>query len=531
GTPDQLLVKAIEERRPILAANAAEAATIAPRGRRRIHNAMVVPLTEGSRVIGTLMVADRLSDISTFDNADLRLLETLSNQVALALGNGQLEQAVNRLSEEDVLTGLVNRAHLLELVRDRLAAPAGKDRVPYVALLDLDDFKDVNDALGNDVGDRLLHAVAARLGTVVGADDVLSRPGGDEFAVLVNDDAPGTRAGRLAEAMLAALEAPFEVDDRAIAIRASIGVAGDAGDPASADTLLRNADVAMYAAKGEGKARIARFEARMAAAVAERHELTTALQRGLTNREFLLFYQPIHDLATGDLAGFEALVRWNDPERGLVGPGAFIELAEQSDIILELGRWILEEACGRLAAWRARWPGMKLRMSINVSPRQLAQPGFVEDTLAIVRASGVEPGRIVLEVTERALLADVDAASAKLTRLRDEGLGIAIDDFGTGFSSLSYLRSLPFSTLKVAREFIDVEQTDDDSWALTSSIVAMARALHMNVVAEGVEEGWQLQRLRDLGCDYAQGFLLARPADQATCEALIARLAIAALAA
>jgi diguanylate cyclase (GGDEF)-like protein len=489
---------------------------------RVLRNAMAVPLTADGRVIGTLLVADRLSDISTFEQGELRLLETLGAQVSLALGNGQLEQAVSRLSDEDVLTGLANRAHLLREVGERIAASAPGGPVPVVMLLDLDDFKLVNDSLGNDVGDQLLHAVGSRLTSVVGPDDLVARPGGDEFAILVADDPAGTRAMRLAEAILSALETPFEVGGEAIAVAGSIGVAAEAGEPPSADVLLRNADVAMYAAKGEGKARAARFEPRMAAAVAERHELMISLQRGVAEREFVLFYQPIHALTDDHLAGFEALVRWNDPVRGLLGPNSFIELAEQTDIILPLGRWILEEACGRLAAWEVRWPGRPLKMSVNVSPRQLAQPGYVDEVVAAVRASGVDPTHVTLEVTERAILDDQEEASAKLRRLRDLGLGISIDDFGTGFSSLSYLRHFPFTTLKVAREFVNVDAADDDSWALTNAIVAMARALHMQVVAEGVEEAWQLERLRALGCDFAQGYLLSRPVDQATTERVLA---------
>lgn len=489
---------------------------------RALRNAMAVPLTAEGRVIGTLLVADRMSDISTFEPGDLRLLETLGAQVALALGNGQLEQAVSRLSDEDVLTGLANRTHLLREVGERIAARVPGGPVPVVMLLDLDDFKLVNDSLGNDVGDQLLHAVGARLTSVVGPDDLVARPGGDEFAILVADDPAGTRAMRLAEAILSALETPFEVGGEAIAVAGSIGVAAEAGEPPSADVLLRNADVAMYAAKGEGKARAARFEPRMAAAVAERHELMISLQRGVAEREFVLFYQPIHALTDDHLAGFEALVRWNDPVRGLLGPNSFIELAEQTDVILPLGRWILEEACGRLAAWEVRWPGRPLKMSVNVSPRQLAQSDYVDEVIAAVRASGVDPRHVTLEVTERAILDDQAEASAKLRRLRDLGLGISIDDFGTGFSSLSYLRHFPFTTLKVAREFVNVDQADDDSWALTNAIVSMARALHMQVVAEGVEETWQLERLRALGCDFAQGYLLSRPVDQATTERVLA---------
>ena len=292
----------------------------------------------------------------------------------------------------------------------------------------------------------------------------------------------------------------------------SIGVA--AGHPGfgSADELLRNADVAMYSAKARGKNRVAFFEPEMATAVAARHTLTEALQRAVAAEEFVLHYQPIFEVATGRITGMESLVRWMHPTRGMVWPGEFIPVAEASDLILDIGRWVLDRSCRQAKEWHDRWPELRdLQISVNVAARQLEQPDFVDQVAEVVRSSGVDPATVVLEVTETTLLQNAEDAIAKLEALRGLGLGVAIDDFGTGYSSLSYLQRFPATAIKIARDFVAVDEGDADSWELASAIVSMGRALRLTVIAEGVEEPFQLERLRKLRCSRAQGYYLARP--------------------
>jgi EAL domain-containing protein (putative c-di-GMP-specific phosphodiesterase class I) len=286
--------------------------------------------------------------------------------------------------------------------------------------------------------------------------------------------------------------------------------------------LLRNADVAMYSAKARGKNRVAFFEPEMATAVAARHTLTESLQRAIAAEEFILHYQPIFDVATGRMTGVESLVRWMHPTRGMVWPGEFIAVAEGSDLILDIGRWVLERSCRQVKDWHDRWPDRSdLQISVNVAARQLEQPEFVDQVADIVRSTGVDPGTVILEVTETTLLQNADDAIAKLEALRDLGLGVAVDDFGTGYSSLSYLQRFPVTAIKIARDFVAVDEADTDSWELASAIVSMGRALRLTVIAEGVEEPFQLDRLRKLRCGRAQGYYLARPLPAEELEQLI----------
>jgi len=467
---------------------------------------------------------------------DLKLFETLANHTAVALENGQLEQslaALSQLKEElhhqafhDSLTGLANRALFSQRVDARLAAHGPAGTVAVVLFLDLDDFKLVNDTLGHGVGDALLVAVGERIRSHIRPQDLASRIGGDEFAILVSDQ-PDLKASLfIAERLSSSFAASYTVSGGTVHVNASIGVAAATPDTRTADDLMRNADVAMYSAKARGKGRIAVFEPHMAVAVATRHQLTASLQRAVTAGEFTLNYQPIVDLDDGTIVGLEALVRWEDPTRGTVWPVEFIPLAEESDVILRVGRWVLSESCRQAKLWEARFAGPdRVRMSVNISTRQLQQPDFVEEVIEIVRGSGVDPGAIALEMTETGMLQDIPDTLAKLRRLREVGLGISVDDFGTGYSSLSYLQRFPVTSLKIARDFVQVDESEPDSWELASAIVSMGRALHLEVVAEGVEHLYQLNRLRDLGCRYAQGYYLARPSPATKIDALLGRSA------
>ncbi len=528
---DPLLLRAVAERRGFVVDRPASEGTD-DATRRQVRNALVGPLLGEANLIGTIVVADRLSDISTFDIADLKLFETLANHTAVALENGQLEQSLEqlgRLKEElhhqashDALTGLANRAVFTQAVAKRLESTEADGHLPIVLFIDLDDFKLVNDSLGHAAGDALLIAVGDRLRAVLRASDLAARLGGDEFAVLIWDEPDLKMSMRVADRLTAAMGAPFQFDGRDVSVRASVGVAAGRPGMDVADDLLRNADVAMYSAKARGKGRVVVFEPSMHEAVMARARMSADLERAISAGEFILQYQPIVELATGRIAGVEALVRWQHPKRGRIDPDEFIRVAEDSDAILGIGRWVLSEACRQMHTWRAVAPSLPFTVSVNVSARELTQPEFVDQVLTIIRQAGVDPADIVLEMTETAMLQDWEATRAKLEVLRNAQVGISVDDFGTGYSSLSYLQRFPVSTLKIAHDFVAGDGPDEDGWALASAIIALGHALKLTVIAEGVERRSQLGRLRALGCEYVQGFYFARPLDPAAVGSLMA---------
>ena len=303
-----------------------------------------------------------------------------------------------------------------------------------------------------------------------------------------------------------------------MSVTASIGIAAAKSDMTAADELLRNADVAMYIAKANGKGRSAVFEATMHAAIVARHALSAELSRSVGKSEFEVFYQPILALQTGALAGVEALVRWQHPTRGRIAPDEFIPLAEENGTILELGRWVLYEACRQVAAWTEGLRTQPLTLTVNVSAAQLREQSFLDDVDGTLNLTKLAPSQLVLEMTETAMFHDTSTTIARLQDLRARGIRIAIDDFGTGYSSLGYLRRFPVDILKIAREFVD---DDSAEWAFPAAIIALGRTLNLRIVAEGIEEEWQLERLRSLGCELGQGFYFARPTDAAGFEAYV----------
>jgi diguanylate cyclase (GGDEF)-like protein len=490
-----------------------------PTERVAVRQAMVAPLRGESGVIGSLLIANRITEGTAFSDDDLRLLETLANHAAIALENGQLEQSLaelSRLKEQlrfqayhDPLTGLANRSLFLDQVNDRIAA-GRSDLAPVVLFIDLDDFKVVNDTLGHTAGDRLLVAVADRVRNCVRGSDIAARLGGDEFALLLEDTDDLAHSVAVCHRLLEALEAPLQVDGHEIAISASIGMAAGRNGGPQADEMLRNADVAMYIAKAEGKNRYAVFEPTMHAALVERHELSAELSKSVGRGELLVYYQPIVRLADRSLYGVEALVRWRHPTRGILGPDEFIALAQENGTILPLGRWVLFEACREAAGWRAR-SGSPLVLSVNLSAAQLQQVDFVDDLGSILAETGFPAEDLVLELTETAMFHDTQTTIARLEALRALGIRIAIDDFGTGYSSLGYLRRFQVDILKIAREFIGSADGGSDDWAFARAMVALGRTLDLRVIAEGIEQPGQLDQLRELGCELGQGYYFARP--------------------
>jgi diguanylate cyclase (GGDEF)-like protein len=497
----------------------------------RIRNAMATPLLGESGLIGSIVIANRLTAGTTFGQDDLRLLETLANQSAVALENGQLEQSLTELSRlkeqlryqayHDPLTALANRSLFVEQVDEALERPSN-GQIPVVLFLDLDNFKDVNDTLGHAAGDRLLVAVADRVRSCVRSGDLAARLGGDEFAILLYDDPDLAASVMVATRLIDAMGMTVPVEGQDLLVTASIGIAANQGSIGRADELLRNADVAMYTAKQAGKNRFAVFESTMHAAIVARHALSNELTRGISADQIDVFYQPIMSLAAGEIAGVEALARWHHPTRGLIGPEEFIPLAEESGAILALGRDVLVRACRDAAPW-SNDRGEPLTLTVNLAAAQLQHEGFVADLEEILRTTGFPGSRLVLELTETAMFHDTQTTIARLASLRDLGIRIAVDDFGTGYSSLGYLRRFQVDILKIAREFVAPGEAGPGGWAFAHAIVALGRTLGLRIIAEGVEDDEQLRRLRELGCELGQGFLFARPMPAPAMEAMLER--------
>jgi diguanylate cyclase (GGDEF)-like protein len=380
-----------------------------------------------------------------------------------------------------------------------------------VLFIDLDNFKTVNDSLGHTVGDHLLVAVTSRLEGSLRQGDTAARLGGDEFAVLLEDlDDIGT-AREIAERIIEELREPFAIVGKEVFIGASIGIAYDSSG-ARTDQLLRNADLAMYTAKMRGRGQFQVFEPAMHEAAVERLEVEADLRRACERDEFIVYYQPIVDAASGWIGGVEALVRWQHPTRGLLAPAAFIPLAEETGLILHIGRHVLMTACQQTRQWQQDLDTVpRLSVSVNLSPRQLSDPAVVADVKHALMTSGLAAESLVLEITEGAMMHDTDATVARLEHLKELGVRLAVDDFGTGYSSLSYLQLFPIDILKIDRSFVAGIDGDAEDSALARAIVRLAQTLQLVAVAEGVETEGQLERLKELGCRYAQGFLLAMP--------------------
>jgi diguanylate cyclase (GGDEF)-like protein len=503
-----------------------------PRGRRHeswaeplleraLRDAMLAPITGDAGVLGVLLVANRHSDIATFERNDLTLLETFAGQASVSLENGRLEAEMQQLAFHDSLTGLANRALLtLRLegtLQRRQRAPIG----PAVLFLDLDDFKTVNDGLGHVVGDRLLSLVAERVRGCLRPADTAARLGGDEFAILLDEVRSVTDVSAVADRMISALAAPFTVDGTRVLIHASIGVVIATPDRTSADELLRDADIAMYRAKARGKGTWELFEPSMQEQVRERHSMKLDLERALENGELVVHYQPIVALATQQILGVEALMRWRHPKRGMVSPCDFIPLAEETGLISAIGRFALRRSCTEAAVWSAMAPDFVL--SVNVSGRQLQQDDFVSEVATILSETGFDSRRLVLEITESVMVEDDASIGRALLALKGLGVRLAIDDFGTGFSSLSSLRELPVDILKIAQPFVEDLGTDGDDGAFAAAIVRLGQTLGLAMIAEGIERVEQLDELRPLLCGMGQGYLFAKPMDGALFSEVLGR--------
>jgi diguanylate cyclase (GGDEF)-like protein/PAS domain S-box-containing protein len=422
----------------------------------------------------------------------------------------RLEAELRHQAFHDSLTDLPNRALFADRV-DHAMRQRRKDRTTAVLLIDLDAFKTVNDSLGHTVGDRLLVDVAARLQSALRSGDTAARLGGDEFAILLENLATTTAADETAQRLINALEAPFIIAGKEIFIHASAGVtyAGTHGD--TAGELLRNADAAMYRAKGQGKGCFRIYEAEMHSAAVARLEIETDLRRALQEDEFVVEYQPIVSLAENRVISLEALVRWQHPTRGLVPPDEFIPIAEENGLIVDIGRRVLAKACGDTRVWQKRHPRHGLAIAVNLSTRQLSDPDLVSDVVQILRDTGLVAGDLTLEITETALMHDPEVAIGRLHELKAVGVRLAIDDFGTGYSSLGSLQRLPVDTLKIDKSFIDRVTRGAEAAGVVHALIRLAGTLQLDIVAEGVEHDDQVRRLEELGCDQIQGFCFSKP--------------------
>jgi diguanylate cyclase (GGDEF)-like protein len=425
----------------------------------------------------------------------------------------ELQEQLTYRAFHDVLTELPNRSLLVDRLTHALARCARTGRDAAVLFIDLDNFKVVNDTLGHRVGDQLLIAVAQRLRASIRPGDTVARLGGDEFIVLLEDVADASDAAEIAERCLEQLGPELLLDTQEVFVQASIGIALGGAQPSLPDDLLRQADVAMYAAKARGKNQYTLFDQSMDDIPRERLELEAELRQAIKCDELRLHYQPIVELDSGRLCGVEALVRWQHPERGLVPPDDFIPLAEETGLIVPMGRWVLFEACRQAHAWQARSVDpLPFVMSVNISARQYQDPGLVDDVACALRESGLTPATLKLEITETVAMAAGDATIETLQALKGLGVRLAIDDFGTGYSSLAYLKRFPVDTLKIDRSFVDGLGQDLQDTAIVRSVIEIARSLNLTVTAEGIETAEQLGQLMDLACNEGQGFYLARPA-------------------
>ena len=433
-----------------------------------------------------------------------------------------IEEALARQAVRDPLTGLANRALLVDRIQQAIERGTGPGRLA-VLFLDLDRFKLVNDSLGHAAGDELLVAVAGRLAKAVRREDLVARFGGDEFVILCEGVDGRVGAAEIAERILQCLVEPFDCEGRPIHVRASIGIALADSPRATADAMLRDADAAMYQVKAFGAASggYRFFEPSAHERAVRRLDLEHDLRQAVDRNEFRLVYQPLVDLASGRTVGAEALIRWMHPTRGLLAPSEFVEVAEETQLIIPIGKWVLEEACRQLARWNAAHPDgdCGLKMAVNLSNRQLGHhPDLVGEVTGALERTGVRAEQLCLEVTETAVHEASPAARSVLAALSDAGVRIALDDYGTGYSSLGHLRNIPVNSLKIDRAFIDGLDRHRGDDAITVAVITLAHALGMIAVAEGVESVRQRDRLRELGCDQVQGYLFSKPLDPADFE-------------
>jgi diguanylate cyclase (GGDEF)-like protein/PAS domain S-box-containing protein len=466
-------------------------------------------LTATGHVLGTLAIYRRNPGRPKM--VQIELLKNSARTASIAIEQRQLTDQLAHQAHHDALTGLPNRVLFQDRLNQAIASARRTDTSVGLLYIDLDRFKLINDTLGHPAGDRLLTEVARRLSGCIRETDTLARISGDEFTLIATGLKDHSGARRLADAILNALHDPFEMDGHELYATASIGISYYPKDAEDAETLLQNADNAMYRAKNGGKNRFEYFAPEMTTASAERLAVENYLRRALDRSEFVLYYQPQFELETGRQVGQEALLRWKHPKLGMVPPDKFIPAAEESGLIVPIGRWVLEESCRQAREWQREDKSIR-SISVNVSAIQLARKDFIATVEAALASSGLEPRYLELELTESIVMSDMVEFAKKMAQLRGLGVRISVDDFGTGYSSLSYLQRLPIDILKLDRSFVEEFKHSSSGSSLVRAVVTLAHGLGIRVTAEGVETEQQLEAVQMSGCDKAQGYLLGRPA-------------------
>lgn len=492
------------------------------------HGHYCAPILYDDRLLGVLNLYLDEHHQQTAD--EVRFITAATHAVGGMIQQHQAEEQLRHHAYHDALTGMPNRMLFMDRLAQRLALGERQQAACYAVLyLDLDRFKTVNDSLGHALGDELILEVSRRIQTCVRPGDTVARLGGDEFTILLEDVDDPTDALRVAERLHAALQPPVMLEGREIFVSTSLGIVVTAWDGRKAADLLRDADTAMYRAKSRGPGQTMLFDGQMHQRALAQLTLESELRRAVERGELRLHYQPIVDAATGHLLGFEALVRWQHPERGMISPLEFIPLAEETGLINEIGQWVLAEACRQLQAWHCGAAGQpNLYVSVNLSARQFLQPDLLERVAETLARFGVEPRRIALEITESVLMHNRETTHRMLLDLKALGVNLYVDDFGTGYSSLSYLQNFPFDALKIDRAFVSRLTPGIEEVEMVSTIISIARNFNMSVIAEGVENDGQLERLIALGCDTVQGFHFSPPLPANAATSLVAERAVSA---
>jgi diguanylate cyclase (GGDEF)-like protein/PAS domain S-box-containing protein len=473
-----------------------------------LHAGFAFPLLRGNQVLGVMEFFHR--DAGEPNPVLVNIAESIGSEVGQYLVRTQAEDAVKFLAMHDALTKLPNRAMFSERLAGAIANAERHARTLAVLFIDLDRFKLINDTLGHEAGDYVLGEAARRLTDSLRAGDTVARLGGDEFVVLLEEVVDPVYVGSVSQKLIDALAAAFMIGGNEYRVTASIGVSAYPQDGSDSETLLKNADIAMYRAKERGRNGFEFYSANLSTDAIERLSLESGLRRALERDELELYYQPQIEACTGRIVGMEALVRWRHPQLGVLPPARFIRIAEENGLIVPLGDWVVHTACKAHREWQSKHIA-PARIAVNLSPRQFLHAGLVKDTLRVLESSGCKPSYLELEITESMVMHDPAGAAAVIEELKEMGVRIAMDDFGTGYSSLAHLKRFPIDTLKIDRSFISDLPGDAGNMAITDAIIAMARTLHLTVIAEGVETRPQFELLRRLGCDEVQGYYFSAP--------------------